>query len=258
GAMAAIHETAHGLVGKHFGATIEKMGFTLMYFAPSFFCDATQVWVKAGKWARIGTSIAGIWLDLGICFFATVVWWGTATGMAVHDWAYKAMMVTGIGVSLLNLNPLIKLDGYLIFCELVAEPSLKETSTAYLSEWVRRHIFRLPVEVGYIPRRKRAFYITYAILSGLYSYSLLSFLMVITYHILRSFNPEWAFLPALAIGAWVFRSRIKLLVNFMRILYLDKRERVRGWLTPARMAVLGCPALLLLFAPIWPDFVQGP
>ena len=258
GAMAAIHETAHGLVGKHFGATIEKMGFTLMYFAPSFFCDATQVWVKAGKWARVGTSIAGIWLDLVICFFATVIWWGTAAGMSIHDWAYKTMMVTGIGVSILNLNPLIKLDGYLIFCELVGEPALKETSTAYLSAWVRKHIFRLPVEVAYVRRRKRPFYITYAILSGLYSYSLLSFLMVITYHILRSFNPEWAFLPALAIGAWVFRSRIKQLVGFMRMLYLDKRERMRAWFTPVKSMVIITVAVLLTFAPIWPDFVPGP
>jgi putative peptide zinc metalloprotease protein len=254
GAMAAIHETAHGLVGKHFGATIEKMGFSLMYFAPSFFCDATQVWVIGGKWARIATSIAGIWLDLVVCFFATVVWWGTATGMVLHDWAYKIMMVTGIGVSILNLNPLIKLDGYLIFSELVHEPSLKESSTAYLSGWTRKHIFRLPAEVPYVPRRKRAFFVIYGILSGLYSYSLLSFLMIITYHILRSFNPEWAFLPSLAIGAWVFRSRIKLLVNFMKMLYLDKKERVRAWFTPSRTIVVSAVVGLLLFLPVWPDF----
>ncbi len=258
GAMAAIHETAHGLVGKHFGATIEKMGFTLMYFAPSFFCDATQVWVIAGKWARIATSIAGIWLDLVVCFVATVVWWGTATGMTIHDWAYKVMMVTGIGVSILNLNPLIKLDGYLIFSELVAEPSLKESSTAYLSGWIRQRIFGLPVEVPYVPRRKRPFYVTYGILSGLYSYSLLSFLMIITYHILRSFTPEWAFIPALGIGFWVFRSRIKLLVEFMKILYLDKKERVRAWFTPARTAVLGAAAIVFLLLPVWPDFVDSP
>jgi len=256
-AMAAIHETAHGLVGKHFGATIEKMGFSLLYFAPSFFCDATQVWVVGDRWARIATAIAGIWLDLVVCFFATVVWWGTATGMPIHDWAYKIMMVTGIGVSLLNLNPLIKLDGYLIFSELVAEPSLKESSTAYLSGWSRRHIFRLPVEVPYVPRRKRAFYVVYGVLSGLYSYSLLSFLMLITYHILRSFSPEWAFVPASAIGFWVFRSRIKLLVNFMKILYLDKKERVRAWFTPGRLAVFSAALLVILFLPVWPDFVQG-
>jgi putative peptide zinc metalloprotease protein len=257
GTMAAIHETAHGLAGKHYGATIEKMGFMLMYFAPSFFCDATQVWILGGRWARIVTAFAGIWLDLVVCFVATVIWWGTATGMTVHNWAYKAMMVTGIGVSVLNLNPLIKLDGYLIFSEILKEPSLKESSTEYLSAWMRKHIFRLPAEVPYVPRRKRLFYVIYATLSGMYSYVLLSFLMVVTFHILRSFSPEWAFVPAAAIGAWVFRSRIKLLVNFMKMLYLDKKERLRAWFTPQRLIIGTSVALLVLLAPIWPDFVQG-
>ena len=258
GTMAAIHETAHGLAGKHYGATIEKMGFMLMYFAPSFFCDATQVWILGGRWARIVTAFAGIWLDLVVCFVATVIWWTTATGMAVHDWAYKAMMVTGIGVSVLNLNPLIKLDGYLIFSEIIKEPSLKESATEYLSASMRKYVFRLPVEVPYVPRRKRPFYVIYGILSGMYSYVLLSFLMVVTYHILRSFSPEWAFIPAAAIGVWVFRSRIKLLVKFMKILYLDKKERVREWFTPARIAVISVTSALVLFLPVWPDFVQGP
>jgi putative peptide zinc metalloprotease protein len=258
GGMAAIHETSHGLVGKHFGAQIEKMGFSLLYFAPTFFCDATQVWVMAGKWARIATAIAGIWLDLVVCFFATVVWWSTPTGMTLHDFAYKVMMVTGVGVSLLNLNPLIKLDGYLIFSELVAEPSLKETTTVYLSAWVRKYLFRLPVEVPYVPRRKRPLYVVYGVLSGVYSYSLLSFLMIVTYHILRSFTPEWAFLPALAIGFWVFKSRVKLLVAFMKTLYLDKKERVISWLTPIHVALISSAALVVLLAPIWPDFVPGP
>lgn len=257
GAMAAIHETAHGLAGKHYGATVERMGFMLMYFAPSFFCDATQVWILGGRWARIVTAFAGIWLDLVVCFVATIVWWGTATGMVIHDWAYKVMMVTGIGVSVLNLNPLIKLDGYLIFSELVAEPSLKESSTEYLSGWVRKRIFGLPAEVPYVPRRKRPFYVVYAILSGMYSYVLLSFLMLITYNILRAYSPEWAFLPALAIGVWVFKSRIKILVNFMKILYLDKKERIYAWFTPMRIAGVAAALLLVLFLPVWPDFVQG-
>jgi len=257
-AMALIHETAHGLAGKHFGARIESIGFSLMYFAPSFFCNATQVWVLAGKWARIATAIAGIWLDLVVCFFATVLWWATATGMVAHDWAYKVMMVTGIGVSLLNLNPLIKLDGYLIFSELVHEPGLKEDSTQYLSAWVRRSIFLLPVEVPYVPGRKRPFSVIYAILSGLYSYTLLSFLMVITYHILLKYTTEWAFAPALAIGYWIFRSRVHLGVKFMKAVYLDKRESLQAWFTKSRIAAVVTAAVLLLFLPIWPQFVKGP
>jgi len=177
--------------------------------------------------------------------------------MVIHDLAYKIMMVTGIGVSLLNLNPLIKLDGYLIFCELIHEPDLKEKTTAYLSGLVRRDIFHLPAEVEYVPKRRRAFYVIYAILSGLYGYLLLSFLMVLTFNILHSYSPDWAFLPAIAIGYWVFKSRIKLLVRFMKIVYLDKRERVKAWLTAPRIAALSAVALLVLVLPLWPDFVAG-
>jgi putative peptide zinc metalloprotease protein len=256
-AMAFFHETAHGLTCKHFGGNVEKMGFTLMYFAPSFFCDASQVWIYGGKWERIATAIAGIWLDLIICLIATVIWWGTATGMVIHDIAYKVMMVTGIGVSLLNLNPLIKLDGYLIFCELIHEPDLKERTTAYLSGIMRKQIFHLPAEVEYVPRRRRPFYIIYAILSGLYGYLLLSFLMVFTFHILQAYTPEWAFVPAIAIGYWVFKSRIKMLVRFMRIVYLDKKDRVKARLNRPHLAAISAVTLVVVLLPVWPDFVVG-
>ncbi|MGD0469155.1 MAG: HlyD family efflux transporter periplasmic adaptor subunit [Terriglobales bacterium] len=255
--MAYFHETGHGLTCKHFGANVEKMGFTLMYFFPSFFCDSSQAWIYGGTWQRIAVSIAGIWIDLIICVVATLVWWGTATGMTIHDLAYKVMMVTGIGVSLLNLNPLIKLDGYLIFSELVHETELKEKSTAYLSGHVRKKIFGLPVEVEFVPQRRRVFYIIYAILSGLYGYLLLSFLMVFTFHVLQSYTPEWAFVPAAVVGYWVFKSRIHMLVRFMKIVYLDKRERVKAWLTGPRMAALSGVALLAILLPVWPDFVAG-
>ena len=74
-------QTAHGLTCKHFGARVEGMQFLLMYFAPTFMCDCTQVWIVGDKKARISTIIAGIWGDLMICVVATFIWWGTATGM---------------------------------------------------------------------------------------------------------------------------------------------------------------------------------
>ena len=43
----------------------------------------------------------------------------------------------------------------------------------------------------------------------------------------------------------------------MKTVYLDKKERVFAWFTPARSAVLGIAALVLLFTPLWPDFVDG-
>ncbi len=255
--MGFFHESFHGLTCKHFGGDVEKMGFNLLYFAPSFFCDVTQVWIYGGKWARIATAIAGIWGDLILCFLGTTIWWATTRGMFVHDLAYKIMMVTGVGVSLLNLNPLIKLDGYYIFCELIGEPDFKERTSAYLSGWTRKHLFGMPAEIEYVPVRRRPLYLLYAILSAVYGYLLLTFVMGLTYNILHSYSPAWAFLPAALTGYWVFRKRIHSLGRFLKLLYLDKKERIGNWLKSWRIVAPGLAVLLLLFAPFWPDFQEG-
>ncbi len=257
GAMAFFHESAHGMTCKHFGARVEKMEFLLMYFAPTFVCDVTQIWILGERTARICTIISGIWMDLIICFFATVVWWTTAPGMFVHDFAYKVIMVSGIGVTLLNLNPLIKLDGYYMFSEFLGEADLKERSTLFVSEWVRKHIFRLPLEVEFVPKRRRALYLSYAVLSGIYSYLLIVLIVLFLYNVIKSYSPDYAWIPGLGIAYLIFKSRVRKLVRFMKDVYLDKKDRVRAWATPWRIGILTVAALALFFAPFWPDFVEG-
>jgi putative peptide zinc metalloprotease protein len=220
-------------------------------------CDVTQIWILGERRARLWTIIAGIWVDLILCFFATLIWWTTAPGMWTHDFAYKVIMVTGVGVTLANLNPLIKLDGYYMFSEITGEADLKERSTLYVSGWVKRHIFGLPVEIEYVPRRRRLFYITYSALSGVYSYGLIAVVVLFLYNVVRSYSPEYAWIAGLLIGLAFFRSRIRRFIRFMKDVYLDKKDRVRAWFTPARAVVCSCVAVVVLFTPVWPDFVSG-
>ncbi|HYX67801.1 MAG TPA: HlyD family efflux transporter periplasmic adaptor subunit [Terriglobales bacterium] len=257
GTMAFFHESAHGMTCKHFGGNVEKIQFILLWFAPTFVCDVTQVWIVGGRKARVATVLAGIYMDLILCAAATLVWWGTATGMWMHDVAYKVMMVTGIGVTLLNLNPLIKLDGYYLFSELTGEVDLKERATLYFSGWMRQRVWHLPAETEYVSRRRRFFYLLYAVLSGVYSYGLMALICLFVYHVMRHYWPDWALLPGLVFAYFIFRSRLRTLERFMKDLYLDKRESLRAWLTPGRAAAIAAALLLVLFAPLWPDFVQG-
>jgi putative peptide zinc metalloprotease protein len=166
-------------------------------------------------------------------------------------------MVSGIGVTLINLNPLIKLDGYYMFSELIGETDLKEYSTLFVSGWVKKHIFALPVEVEYVPQRRRVLYIVYAILSGIYSYSLISIVVLFLYHVARYYSPDYAWIVGVAVTLLVFKSRIRKLVRFMKDFYLDKKDRMKERLTTARIAAVSVIALLLFLAPIWPDFVEG-
>jgi len=256
GIMVFFHECAHGMTCKHFGGGVRKMGFMLMYLMPSFFCDAAEVYVYGGRWPRIATMAAGVWVDLIFCVPATAVWWATPVGMPLHDFAYKIMLLTGIVISLMQLNPLIKLDGYFIFCELIQVGDLMESSTAYFDSWVQRNIFRLSVEIEPVPRRRRMLYFVYALLSRLYSITLLSFISVFSYNIFRSYSPEWAFIPAMVFGYLVFRSRIMGLMRLLRASYLDHKEQWKKnfALAPATVAVL---LLVLLLVPLWRQTVEA-
>jgi putative peptide zinc metalloprotease protein len=256
GIMVFFHESAHGLTCKHYGGEVHRMGFMLMFLCPAFFCDVSEAWVYATKWQRIATMMAGIWVELVLCTFASVLWWGTPTGMWVHDLAYKLILVSGVGVIVLNLNPLLKLDGYYILGELIGMTDLKERSSSYVSSWVNS-IFGLDHEREYLSRRHRWGFIAYAVLSSLYCYLLLFVVVRWTYNIAAQATVEWAFVPALAMTWVVFKTDLKALGRFMAKVYGEKQGRVRAWFTPVRSVALGAAVLVLLLVPIWRDTVQA-
>ena len=202
-------------------------------------------------------SVAGVWTELMICAIATPLWWGTPPGTAVHDFAYNIILITGIGVVLINWNPLIKLDGYHMLCEILGIVDLKEASTVYVSSWVRKYVWRLPVEVPYVPKRRRLGFAVYAVLSGIYSYTVLYVMARFVGNAFRNFNPEWSFIPELGTAALIFRSRIRTLVNFMKFVYLDKKDRVRAWFTPRRSTALAGLSFALALLPIWHETGNG-
>lgn len=251
------HETAHGVTCKHFGGGVHQMGFNLVFLEPCFYVDVSELWVYATRWQRVAAMLAGLWVELIFCALATVVWWGTAPGTGAHEYAYEVMLLTGVGSVLINLNPLIKLDGYYILTEILRIPDLKEQSTSLVTSWVKRNIFRLPVVAEYVPHRRRWLYVPYAVLSGIYSYGLLFFVIQFARNVFRGYSPEWAFVPALLLAYFIFRSRIRALVGFMKIVYLDKRELLLSARHSPGVAALAVVAVLLLFAPFWHDSVDG-
>ena len=251
------HETAHGLSCKHFGGGVHRMGFMLLYLQPCFFVDVSEALVYATRWQRLAIIIAGIWVELIFCALATIVWWGTAAGSYVHELAYKIILITGVAVVVMNLNPLIKLDGYYVFCELTGVPEIKERSTAFVGDSIRRNIFGLPGTPEYVRPGRARLYVIYALLSGAYSYLLLLAVARFAYNVLRGFSPEWAFIPALYLLYRMFRSRLRNLGNFMKTVYLDKKERVWAWLTFPRFALLFAAAAIVLFVPFGRESVEG-
>ena len=247
--LGCIHEIGHGLTCKHYGAPVPSMGFLLIYLTPGFYTDTTAGEVKANRFERLMIAVSGVWSELIICAMVTPIWWGTAPNTAIHDFAYTIILFTGIAVVLINWNPLMKLDGYYIICDLLGISDLKEASTLYLSAWVKRNVWALPVEVPYVQVRRRPGFVVYAILSGLYSYSVLYVFASFIGNIARNFSADWGFLFELGTAYLIFKGQLRTLWNFMKFVYLDKRDRVQAWLTPARKLALAAAEPDLLPAP---------
>jgi putative peptide zinc metalloprotease protein len=255
--IVAIHETGHAHACKHYGARVPAMGLALVYLTPAFYTDTTEGVVMASRSQRFVIALAGIWAELIVCAIATPIWWGTPPDTVVHDVAYFMIMLTGLMSLILNWNPLIKLDGYHMLCEALGIPDLKEDSTAYVSAWVKRNVWGLPIEVPYVPKSRRVGFAVYALLSGTYSYLVLYVVARFAGNVVRNFSPEWGFVPEIAVGVLIFRSRIRLLVNFMKFVYLDKRDRILAWFTPrhslAGVALVGA----ILTLPLMHESVTG-
>jgi putative peptide zinc metalloprotease protein len=253
----AWHEMAHAHTCKHYGGRVPAMGFLLIYLAPAVYTDTAEGFVKGSRYQRFLIAMSGAWSELMICAVVTPIWWLTLPGTTIHSLAYLIMLMTGIAGVLLNWNPLIKLDGYHMLCEVIAISDLKEDSTVYVVAWIKKYIWGLPVEVPYVPKKRRLGFVVYALLSGVYSYLVLYVVARFVGNVFRNFNPDWSFVPELATAALLFKSRIRKLVNFMKFVYLDKKDRVHAWLRTRTAMAMGIALILMLVVPIWRDRAQG-
>ncbi len=245
-----VHESSHGLTCKHYGGEVHSMGLMFLYLTPCFYVDVTESWVSASRLQRMATIIAGIWIEMMLCGVAVFVWTNTQPGEWIHDFCYKLILITGLAVVVVNLNPLIKLDGYYFFAEWVRVPDLKERSTAFLMGWIQHYIFRLPVDVPVVSRRRVPLFVLYALASGAYSYLLLLLFVRFSYNVFFHWFAELALLPAGVLAFMIFRSRLRGLQNFILGFFRARTGAFR--LTPLR-AVLGIAVLAILFVPIVRD-----
>jgi len=246
-----IHESAHGLTCKHYGGQVHSMGLMFLYLTPAFYVDVTETWISATKMQRLATIIAGIWVEMVVCGLAMIVWTNTQPGPWLHDFTYKIILITGLAVIVMNLNPLLKLDGYYFFTEAIGIPDLKERSTAFLSGWVQSRVLRLPIDVPIVPRRRVPLFVMYALISGAYSYLLLFAVVRFSYNIASHWLAEFALIPAGALAFALFRSRIKALRDLWTRMWAGAFGSGFRW-RPAHV-VAAVAILALLFLPLWRD-----
>ena len=250
--LGAIHEFGHGLTCKHFGGDVHQMGFLLIYFTPAFYTDTTDILLFKRGSQRQWVIFAGIWIELVLCGLSGVVWYFSPIGSVLNDIAYKMMLLSGIQGALLNLNPLIKADGYYALSQFLNIDNLREESFAFLRAWAEKYLLRRDIDLPPASKRQRRIFFLFGVTAIVYSTSLLLLGIVFAKNVLVSkLSDEWGYLATLGVIYFFARKGIQQAFPVVRAWLRQKKEDYMAWkMSRAQQAGAVGLALLLLIPPV--------
>jgi hypothetical protein len=166
-----IHEGGHAYTCKHYGREIHKSGVMIYYGSFAFYVDSTDIWMEP-RLPRIMVSWGGPYTGFilgGVAsIFALFSPWDIPGGLA-YQFAFLLVID-----SIMNLNPLLKWDGYYILMDLLEMPTLRNRSLSYLRSgkpFIK--IFKREK----FSREERVFSI-YGVLTAVYTISIMSTILI--------------------------------------------------------------------------------
>jgi multidrug resistance efflux pump len=170
---ASAHEFAHGVTCKHFGGEVHELGIMLIYFQPAFYCNVSDAWLFPDKAKRLCVGLAGPYFELLLWALAVFTWRLTDLDL----WAnYVALIVmAGSGLkTLLNLSPVLKLDGYYVLSDYLDIPNLRRRSFRYIGGLMKRLWGRAGGRDEEMTPPERRVYLAYGLLAVVPSPGLLT------------------------------------------------------------------------------------
>lgn len=249
----AVHEMGHGYAAKMCGCRVPSMGLAFLVMMPVLWTDTTEAWRLTSRRQRLLIDGGGMLAETTLAAFASLAWSFLPDG-PLRTAAFLLASSTWLMTLMVNLNPLMRFDGYFLLADALDIPNLQDRAFAMGRWWLREQLFGLgapPPEV-LAPGRRR-FMIGYALAIWIYRFFLFTGIAVLVYHVF--FKLLGAFLMMVEIGWFVVRPIVGELAAWVahrRVIGLNRHLittlagfalLVAGFLVPWRSEV-SAPALL--------------
>ncbi len=124
-----IHELGHAAVLVHYRRRVRSAGFRIYFGAPAFFVDSSDALMLDRK-ARIAQSFGGPYFELVGSGVAAIALWGWPHGFLAP--VLFSFVVVNYYILLINLTPMLELDGYFILSDAIRVPDLRPRSLAFV------------------------------------------------------------------------------------------------------------------------------
>ncbi len=152
-----MHEFGHAITAARFGCRVPTMGICFMVLTPMLYCDVTDAWRLPSRRQRVLIGAAGLIVETSLAAIATLLWVFLPDG-AVRSVVFAIATTSWIMSLVLNLNPLMRFDGYYILADALGIDNLQPRSFAVGTWWIRELLFGLgrPAPEDCSRRRLRA------------------------------------------------------------------------------------------------------
>lgn len=182
GAVKVVHELGHAYTATRFGCRVPTMGVAFMVMMPVVYSDVTDSYRLTSKRKRLLIAAGGVIAELGLAALALISWGFFPEG-TLRSIAF-IVATTSLAMSLaVNLNPLMRFDGYYVLADGLGLPNLQDRAFAFGQWRLRCMLFGRhsgPPEI--VSQRVQYTMVAYAWSIWLYRLILFTGIAVMVYH----------------------------------------------------------------------------
>jgi putative peptide zinc metalloprotease protein len=180
-AVKALHELGHAYVARRYRCRVPSIGIAFMMMAPVLYTDVTDAWRLQDRRQRLNIDMAGIAVEIGLACICTFLWVFLSDGLPRHL-AFLIATTSWIMSLAVNLNPLMRFDGYYILADFLGIENLQSRAFE-LGVWrLREFLFGLKAECPErLPPRMVTALVSYAWVVCIYRLVLFTGIALIVY-----------------------------------------------------------------------------
>jgi len=151
-----VHEFGHAFQAYQHGAAVPRIGIMLMFGFPLPYTELSDVWKLKRRRSRLYVDLGGILAELALASWASVVFFILPDGLAKNA-AFLVALASVLMSLAVNLNPLMRFDGYYIISDYFRIPNLQSRSNAMVKCRLRRVLFNdpMPAPESWAPKVQR-------------------------------------------------------------------------------------------------------
>lgn len=251
GFVKVVHEFAHAYTAIKYNIPVPHMGVADYRDVPVLYTETTGGWQLSSRRERFHIGIAGITAELCLAAIFLILWNIMPAGSLAQSICFTVVTISLVGSLLVNLNPLMRFDGYYMLGDLLGLENLQHRACNFARWKIRKTLFALPDDPPeYLPLKTEKFLTYFGLTLLVYRFFLFAGISVLVYHLF--FKPLGLILMLveiiwfIALPVW---SELKIWFARRHEILKTPRARVIAVLAASLAIILALPLQRTVYIP---------